>query len=191
MTVRLEAPVSEATVRDLELGETVYIDGLVYTLRDAQHIRAQNYLDAGRELPVDLDNQIVYHCAPAYQETEDGDYEILAGGPTTSERLNFFAPRMIRELGVRVLAGKGGMNEETLAAMAESGAVYLTVPSISALIVDAIDAVEGRYWPDLHSESIWVFRMDGFGPLTVTMDAHGNDRRDHTDDASRGKTYSI
>lgn len=190
MTTRLEAPVSEQTVRTLELGETVYIDGLVYTLRDAQHIRAEEYLDAGKSLPVDLTDQIVYHCAPAYKETADG-YEILAAGPTTSERQNFFAPRMIRELGVRAIAGKGGMDEATRTAMADHGCVYLTVPSVSAMIVEAIETVEDRYWPDLHAESIWVFRMDDFGPLTVTMDAHGNDRREETDDESLGTNYTV
>ncbi len=189
MSTRLSAPLSERDVRALELGETVYIDGLVYTMRDAQHIRAQEYLEAERPLPVDLAGQIVYHCAPAYRETDDG-YEILAGGPTTSERCNFFAPTLIEEFGVRALAGKGGMDADTRAAMAEHGCVYLTVPSISAMIVDAIEDVEGRYWPDLHAESIWVFQMDDFGPLTVTIDAHGNDRREETGDESIGTTYS-
>lgn len=190
MTTRLEAPLTEATVRELELGETVYIDGIVYTLRDAQHIRAEEYLDAGKDLPVDLTDQIVYHCAPAYRETADG-YEILAAGPTTSERQNFFAPRMIQELGVRAIAGKGGMDAATRTAMTEQGCVYLTVPSVSAMIVEAITAVENRYWPDLHAESIWVFRMDGFGPLTVTIDAHGNDRREETGDESLGTNYTV
>lgn len=190
MTTKLSPPVSEAEIRELELGDTVYVDGLVYTLRDAQHMRAQEYYQENKPLPVDLSDQIIYHCAPSYRELEEG-YEILAGGPTTSERSNFFAPTLIREYGPRVLAGKGGMDELTHQAMVDHGCVYLTVPSMSALIVDAIESVEDRYWEDLHSESIWVFQMDGFGPLTVTMDAHGNDVRDQTEDTSAGTNYQV
>lgn len=190
MAERLTPPLTEEQVRELEIGDVVYIDGIIYTFRDAQHIRAKEYLEEGKELPVDLSDQVIYHCAPAYNETEDG-YDIFAGGPTTSERCNFLAPKMIRELGVRGIVGKGGMNQETLEAMEEHGCVYFTIPSTSSTIISSIEEVKDRYWHDLEAESIWVLKVDGFGPLTVTMDSHGNDRRHETGDDSFGKTYTI
>lgn len=190
MTTRLTPPVSESEIRDLSIGDVVYVDGIIYTFRDAQHIRAKEYLEEGKDLPVDLEDKIIYHCAPAYRETDDG-YDLFAGGPTTSERCNFLAPRIIRELGIRGMVGKGGMNQETLEAMEEHGCVYFTIPSTSSMIVSSFEEVVDRYWTDLKGESIWVLQVDDFGPLTVTMDAHGNDRRHETGDDSFGKTYTI
>ena len=94
----LYTPLDEKTVRSLKLGEIVNITGPVVTGRDEVHIRALEYLDEGKEVPVCLNEAALYHCGPIMKQNDDGSWSVVAAGPTTSARMNALEPRFIREL---------------------------------------------------------------------------------------------
>lgn len=168
----LQPPLTEETVRSLQLGQTVFLSGVIYTFRDAQHMRAAEFLERGEELPVDLGDQVIYHAGPAF--TRDGsEVTLFTAGPTTSARNNMYAPQLLRELKFRAMVGKGGMDEATLEAMKEVGCVYLLVPSISAVLTTKVKGVREVYWEDLLGEAIFGIEVAEFGPLVVAMTADG------------------
>lgn len=170
---RLASPMSEETVRNLRVGDTVYLSGLVITARDKAHMRALTLSDRGEKIP-ELEGATVYHCGPIVRGCPGG-YEVIAAGPTTSARMNTMAPRAIRELGIRAIIGKGGMSKETHEAMVEKGCVYLAATGGAAItLADGIKGVRSRKWEDLGmAESLWCFEVRDFGPLVVAMDSHG------------------
>lgn len=170
--VRITPPFDETTARSLRVGQTVLIDGLIYTFRDAQHIRAADSLRRGEPLPLSLENQVIYHAGPAFRK-EGGKYVLYTGGPTTSARNNKYAPEVIRALKFRGMIGKGGMDDATLEVMKEVGCVYFLVPSVSAVLTSKIVGVREAYWEDLLAEAIFGIEVKDFGPLVVGMDAHG------------------
>ena len=118
--VKLTTPIDEATIRSLNVGDTVSITGRLYTGRDAVHHR----IHTGTKPPVDLEGQIIYHCGPVMVK-EDEQWVCKAAGPTTSSREEPYEHEVIRDYKIRGVIGKGGMGEKTLAACREYGAVYL------------------------------------------------------------------
>lgn len=177
---------SEVDVRALRVGQPVTLDGLIYTFRDAQHIRAMEYLRRGESLPVDLAGQVIYHAGPAFRKTNQS-YQLYTAGPTTSARNNRYAPELLRRLRFRGMIGKGGMSVQTLEAMQEVGCVYLLVPSISAVLTTKVKDVKEAYWEDLLGEAIFGIEVEAFGPLVVAMDAHGNSLFEDVTRAAREK----
>lgn len=163
-------------LRDLRVGEVVYLDGVLYTARDKAHKRMLEFLDAGREIPFSPSRGAMFHCGPIVLREGDS-YRVLAAGPTTSARMDPFEPRVIRELGVRVVVGKGGMSSEVGRALMEVGGVYLSFTGGCAVkAARAVKEVLGLLWDDLGmAEAVWVFRVEGFGPLIVSMDSAGGD----------------
>ena len=170
--LRLKPPIDEETARSLRLGDTIFLDGIIYTFRDAQHIRAARYLAEGKPLPLSLENQVIYHAGPAFRKNGDR-YELYTAGPTTSSRNNKYAPEVIRAHKFRAMVGKGGMDDRTLEAMKEVGCVYLLTASVSAALTTKVVGVKEAYWEDLLAEAIFGIEVSGFGPLIVAMDAHG------------------
>jgi len=171
----ISTPLDEKTVRSLELGDIIYLDGMVYTMRDEAHIRALEMHDAGEQLPVELDGAAVYHCGPI--TARDGQsWKVIAAGPTTSARMNSMEPRFIESFGVRALIGKGGMNEATADAMEKQGCVYLAITGGTAILAArGIESVEWVDWLDMGMpEALWHLKCRHLGPLVVAMDAHGN-----------------
>jgi len=166
----------ESTVRSLELGETVYLNGPVITGRDEMHIRALDYAAEGKEIPADIDGAVLFHCGPIMQQREDGSWMVVAAGPTTSARMNKLEPEFIRRFHIRAVIGKGGMSKETLDAMKECGCVYLAATGGAAIsLAEGLCRCTGVEWSDLGmAEAMWRFSTDKFGPLIVAMDAKGN-----------------
>lgn len=171
----IQSPMDEATVRSLKIGEVVNITGKVITARDEAHIRAMEYLDEGKDVPDCLFGCTLYHCGPIIVENEGG-YELIAAGPTTSARMNSLEPRFIKEFGVRAIIGKGGMSSEVAEAMKECGCVYLAATGGAAVtLAEGLSRVEGVEWKDLGmAEAVWRFDSNHLGPLVVAMDCHGN-----------------
>lgn len=171
----LTLPLSEKEVRALQLGETVYITGEFYTARDEAHMRALEYLEEKKPLPVDFKERAVFHCGPIMR-TLNGEWELVAAGPTTSTRMNTLEPEFIEKLSPRAIIGKGGMGKETLKAMKKFGCVYLSITGGAAVLAaKGIKKVNGVEWLDLGMpEALWILEGDKFGPLIVAMDAHGN-----------------
>jgi len=167
--LKITTPVDEATIRSLNVGDTVSITGRLYTGRDAVHHR----IHEGTKPPVDLNGAILYHCGPVMVK-EDDQWICKAAGPTTSSREEPYQHEVIRDYGLRGVIGKGGMGEKTLAACKEYGAVYLhAIGGAAQVCANSIKRVDGVDWMDLGSpEAIWHLWVEDFMAI-VTMDAHG------------------
>jgi fumarate hydratase class I len=178
---RLEAPIDEAAIRDLKVGDVVLISGLMFTGRDAVHAHLVK-----NEPPTDLRGGIIYHCGPVVAKEGDG-WKVMAAGPTTSIREEPYQAEIIRKFGVRAVVGKGGMGAKTLAALAEHGAVYLNaVGGAAQFYARAIESVEAVSLMEFGTpEAMWHLRVKDF-PAIVTMDAHGNSlHRDVEEESGR------
>jgi len=167
--VALNAPLSEADVRGLKVGDVVLVSGRMFTGRDAVHSHLMKH-----DPPVDLRGSVLYHCGPVV--VKDGDnWRVTAAGPTTSIREEPYQGEIIKRYGVRVVIGKGGMGAKTLAAMKEHGAVYLNaIGGAAQFYARSITGVDGVSLLEFGTpEAMWHLTVDGF-PAIVTMDAHGN-----------------
>ena len=171
----LESPLDEKTVRSLELGDIVYINGPVITGRDEMHIRAIEKVRAGEPAPEGLIGSVLYHCGPIMTEI-DGKKAVVAAGPTTSARMNSLEAEMISTFHIRAIIGKGGMSSDVGKAMADEGCVYLAATGGAAVtLAEGLYAVDGVEWEDLGmAEAMWKFRANKLGPLIVAMDSKGN-----------------
>jgi fumarate hydratase subunit beta len=172
---RLRTPVSEETVRKLEVNDTVYLSGTIVTMRDAAHRRALGLHKEGKQLPINLEGLAVFHCGPLMKKEDDG-WRVVAAGPTTSARMDLFEDEFIKNFRVRVVVGKGGMGKKTVEAMKKYGAVYgAFTGGAGVLAAKAVKQVKGVEWSDLGMpEAMWILEVEDFGPLTVAIDAHGN-----------------
>jgi fumarate hydratase class I len=167
--VALHAPLDEAKVRELKVGDVVLVSGPMFTGRDAVH----SYL-MKHEPPVDLRGSVLYHCGPVV--VKDGEtWRVTAAGPTTSIREEPYQGEIIKRYGVRAVIGKGGMGGKTLAAMKEHGAVYLNaIGGAAQFYARSITGVDGVSLLEFGTpEAMWHLTVEGF-PAIVTMDAHGN-----------------
>jgi fumarate hydratase subunit beta len=176
MTVyKLSTPVSEETVRKLRVNDTVYLSGTIVTMRDAAHRRALELHKKGKQLPINLDGLAVFHCGPLMKKEDDG-WRVVAAGPTTSMRMDLFESEFIKTFRIRIVVGKGGMGKKTVDAMKTYGAVYgAFTGGAGVLAAKAVKQVKGVEWSDLGMpEAMWILEVEDFGPLTVAIDAHGN-----------------
>ncbi len=172
----MDTPLSEETVRSLELGETVFINGPVITGRDEMHIRALKYAEEGKEVPKEIKGSVLYHCGPIMVQRKDGTWSVVAAGPTTSARMNKLEPEFIRRFHIRAIIGKGGMSKDTVDAMKECGCVYLAATGGAAIsLAEGLSRCTGQEWLDLGmAEAMWKFETEKLGPLIVAIDAKGN-----------------
>lgn len=168
----LITPLSEEDIKDLSIGDTIYIEGYIVTGRDSVHERV---VAEGRDMPVDIRGGALIHAGPIVKDTGDGRYEMVACGPTTSMRMERLEYDFIRETGVRVLIGKGGMKEKTAAGCKEFGAIHSVFPAGNAVVAaECIEEIESADWLDLGMpEAVYKCRVKEFGPLIVTIDAEG------------------
>ena len=166
----LDTPIAESDIRGLKAGDVIYVSGIIFTARDEAH---KVLLERGEPFP--LEGLALFHCGPVVRK-RNGAWEVIAAGPTTSMRMESLEPEFLRRFKPRVIIGKGGMGEGTLAALAEVGAVYCHFTGgAGALAARAIKSVrEVHYLEELGiPEAIWVFEVEKFGPLVVAMDSHG------------------
>ena len=178
----LRAPIDEATVRSLRVGDVVLVSGRAYTGRDAVHHHLMEH-----EPPVDLHGSVLYHCGPVVKKEGDG-WRITAAGPTTSIREEPFQADVIKRYGVRAVIGKGGMGGKTLAALKEHGAVYLNaIGGAAQFYARRIPKVHGVSLLEFGTpEAMWHLELDAF-PAIVTMDAHGKSLHQEIEAASAEK----
>jgi len=167
--VALNAPLSEADIRGLKVGDVVMISGRVFTGRDAVHSHLMKH-----DPPVDMRGSVLYHCGPVVVKEGDG-WRVTAAGPTTSIREEPYEGEIIKRYGVRAVIGKGGMGAKTLAALKEHGAVYLNaIGGAAQFYARSIKKVDGVSLLELGTpEAMWHLTVEAF-PAIVTMDAHGN-----------------
>jgi fumarate hydratase, class I len=167
--VVLTAPIDEAAVRALQVGDVVLIDGEMYTGRDNVHAWLMK-----NPPPVDLHGAVLYHCGPVMLKQGER-WTVKAAGPTTSIREEPYQADVIRRYGVRAVIGKGGMGPKTLAALRECGAVYLNaIGGAAQYYARTVEEVLGVHLMEFGiPEAMWHLRVHGFAAI-VTMDAHGN-----------------
>ncbi len=182
-THRMNFPLSEADARKLKAGDQVIIDGeIVVTAGLPTHHRLIGCFDGKEPLPMKLQGQSMFHLG-SYSREKNGegssgpdDLEILYINPTTSTRFNPVMPRIIRELQLHAIGGKGGLDDKSVAAMQETGCVYLSFLGGGATLhTHAMREVLEVGWSDMLMHYRLVrLRVEGLGPVTVAIDAHGN-----------------
>jgi len=172
----LTPPVTQDQARALRIGDTVTLEGTLYGIRDRTQIEM---FDRGRTTRFDLAGHAVIHTAPNVRKVAPSarcpaGYEPICVGTTTSARMERFTRPLMAQYGVRLVIGKGGLQEASQAAFRELGGAYLAiVGGAAALETTWIEAIEDVDLDDVNPESLWKFRVRGFGPLLVGMDAHG------------------
>ena len=168
---RFKTPLTEADVRQLRVGDSVLLDGVVFGVRDANMIRV---FDQHVPPPVDWHGAALLHTAPNVQKIGPGKYRPICVGTTTSMRMDRFTEGLLRDYGVRAILGKGGLSARSAELMQQYGACYLSVTGgAAAMETLQIEELEAVYWEDLMPECIWQFRFRGLGPLTVGIDTCG------------------
>jgi fumarate hydratase subunit beta len=190
--MRLEAPLSESQVRDLRVGDIVRVSGTVLIGRDEVHLRALEWLEEGRPLPVETAGAILFHCGPIVRKVPEG-WEMVAAGPTTSSRMNALEPEFIEAFGIRAIIGKGGMSRPTLEAMRRFGCVYLAFTGGAAVLAaEGIRKIRTVEWLDLGMpEALWVVEAEELGPMIVAMDAHGSSLYDRVGEQVKGNLSKV
>jgi L(+)-tartrate dehydratase beta subunit len=166
-----QTPLTEADVRQLRVGDSVSLDGVVFGVRDANLIRV---FDGKTPPPVDWRGAALLHTAPNVRKIGPGQYEPICIGTTTSIRVDRFTEGLLRDYGVRAIMGKGGLSARSAELMATYGACYLSVTGgAAAMETLQIEKIEKVFWEDLMPECIWQLRVRGLGPMTVGIDTHG------------------
>ena len=143
------------------------------TCRDVAHRRL---VEEGRELPVDVKNNAIFHAGPIIRPLENDKFEMVSVGPTTSMRMEKFEYEFVQKSGVRVIIGKGGMKENTERACKEFGAIPSVFPAGNAVVAATeVEEIVRAEWRDLGMpETLWNCRVKEFGPLIVSIDTEGN-----------------
>ncbi len=170
----IKTPLEKDEIFKLKAGDTVYISGEIFTARDEAHLRAIEYMEEGKQLPVEFNKGVVYHCGPLMKKDDD-EWKAVSAGPTTSARMNKLMPKILERVEVMGIIGKGGMSDEVVEALKGRGVYFAYTGGAGALAAQTIKRVKGLYWEDLGMpEAVWVFEVENFGPLIVGIDAHGN-----------------
>ena len=185
---RINLPLTKEDILSLHTGDIVLINGQIVTGRDKLHKFLFNKKPSKKQIPFNLEGTILYHCGPIIKKTTKG-FELIAGGPTTSMRIEMYEHRIISEYGLRGVMGKGGMGRQTLNALKENGCVYLhTIGGAGVYLADRVKKVVD-VWKLKEfgmTEAMWVFDVKEF-PAIVTMDAHGRSLHEEIEKKSYGE----
>ena len=186
----LTTPVDDETIAKLKVNDVIYLTGTVFTARDEAHMELNK--DGG--IPdFDMTGLGLYHCGPVMQE-KDGKWNIISAGPTTSFRMETLEPGFLDMFDVKLIIGKGGMGPLTLEALRKHNVAYVSFTGgAGALAAKGLGTVKTVYYLEELGmpEAVWVFEAENFGPLTVSMDAHGNSLYDEVNKLSKKKLEDI
>lgn len=168
MEYKLKTPLDKSQIAKLNVGDVVYITGKLLTGRDAAHKRIFDALKNGEELPVGIKGQTIYYVGPC-----EKDGKVLSAGPTTSMRMDAYAPLLYDE-GVVATIGKGDRNGDVYEAIKRNGATYLAaIGGAGALYASKIKSSRVLAFSDLGTEAVHEFEVEDF-PCVVAIDANGN-----------------
>ena len=169
----LNTPISSEDLKDIRIGDIIYISGTIVTCRDVAHRRL---IEEGIPLPVDLHGLAIFHPGPIVKDHGNDEYEMISIGPTTSMRMEKFEKEFIEQTGVKLIVGKGGMGKNTEEGCKEHKALHLVYPAGNAVYAARkVDRIKEVHWTDLGMpESLWVSEVTEFGPLIVSIDTEGN-----------------
>ena len=166
----IQAPIRKEEIQNLKAGDYVYINGIIYTARDAAHKRMDDTLTRGEKLPLDIENQMIYYMGPS--PAREGRI-IGSAGPTTASRMDKYAPRLL-DLGLGAMIGKGKRSKEVLDAIVRNGSIYFAaVGGAGALLSKCIQKSEVIAYDDLGTEAIRKLEVKDV-PVIVVVDAEGN-----------------
>lgn len=175
MEYHLKTPIPDEEIRKLVAGDLIYVTGTVVTARDEAHLKALELHEKGESPPVEFKGNGVFHCGPIMRK-DDGEWRVVAAGPTTSARMEIFQDEFIEVYRPAVIIGKGGMGERTSKACQEYGCVYGAFTGGAALLAaQGIKKVRDVFWLEELGmpECLWVYDTEDFGPMIVTIDSHG------------------
>lgn len=174
---KITLPMTEEDVKKLKVGDNIYVTGNIVTARDDAHKHALSLHNKGEPLPVDFSKLGIYHAGPIMKTNDQGEYEMVAGGPTTSTRMEIFQDDFIEAFGSKLIIGKGGMGGRTTKAMEKYGAVYGMFTGGAALLAaNMVKRIVEVHWLELLGmpECLWVLEVEDFGPLMIGIDSYGN-----------------
>jgi len=169
----LTIPLDAEEIKELKVGDVVYLKGPIFTSRDMGHLKIKELLEKNEELPKDFNGAAIFHAGPVVKQKENG-WDLVVIGPTTSIRMEPYA-EMVGNIGVKAIIGKGGMAEGTIEACKKYGYVYLqAAPGCAVKLAEGIECIEDVNWLELGvPEALWVLKAEKFGPLVVGMDTQG------------------
>lgn len=174
MEKHITTPLTENKIKDLKVGDFVYITGTIYTARDAAHKRMDETLDKNEELPVELKDNIIYYLGPS--PAREGKV-IGSAGPTTSSRMDKYTPRLL-DRGLKGMIGKGKRSKEVIEAIKRNHAVYFAaIGGAGALLSKCIKEAKVLAYDDLGTEAIRELRVEEL-PVIVVIDSNGNNLYD-------------
>lgn len=166
----VKVPLSNEVAKTLKAGDYVYLSGIIYTARDAAHKRMYEALEKGQELPISMENNVIYYMGPS--PAREGR-PIGSAGPTTASRMDKYAPSLL-DLGLKGMIGKGKRSEQVKDAIIRNGAVYFAaVGGAGALLSKSIQSSEVIAYDDLGTEAIRKLEVENF-PVIVVIDSEGN-----------------
>ncbi len=170
MERHITVPVVKEEIQDLRAGDYVYLTGVIYTARDAAHKRMDEALSEGKELPLDIKNQMIYYMGPS--PAREGR-PIGSAGPTTASRMDKYAPRLL-DLGLGGMIGKGKRSQAVRDAIVRNKAVYFAaVGGAGALLSKCIKRADVIAYDDLGTEAIRRLEIEDL-PAIVVIDSEGN-----------------
>ncbi|MCR5061504.1 MAG: L(+)-tartrate dehydratase subunit beta [Saccharofermentans sp.] len=170
----LTTPISFDQIKDLKIGDTVYLTGTLATCRDSGHKRV--VIDNRMPDRLDLKEGAIFHAGPIVGKDEKGKQYMVSVGPTTSRRMESAEAEFIEKTGIRLIIGKGGMMDKTAEACKKFGAIHCAFPGGCAVVAaQEVEEITDVEWMDFGMpEALWVMKVKEFGPLIVSIDTEGN-----------------
>jgi tartrate/fumarate subfamily iron-sulfur-dependent hydro-lyase beta chain len=171
MEYHLNLPGSKEEIKNLNIGDIVYVTGKIFTARDEAH----HMMLEKNNIPFNPSEMGLFHCGPLMKE-ENGKWQVVSAGPTTSSRMEIFEDKFIEKFNINLIIGKGGMGDRTEKALEKHTCVYTAYTGgAGALAAEKVEEVVGVYWLEELGmpEAAWIFKVKEFGPLVVAIDSHG------------------
>ncbi len=170
----LTTPITYDQIKDLRIGDTVYLTGMLATCRDSGHKRVVQEKVSPENF--EFKDGAIIHAGPIVGKDENGKQYMVSIGPTTSRRMEAAEADFIEQTGIRVIIGKGGMLEKTTEACKKFGAIHCAYPGGCAVVAaQEVEELQGVEWMDLGMpEALWIMKVKEFGPLVVSIDTEGN-----------------
>lgn len=170
MDKKIKAPIDKETAKSLKAGDYVYIDGVIYTARDAAHKRMIETLDRGEKLPIEIEGNVIYYMGPS--PAREGR-PIGSAGPTTASRMDKYTPTLL-DMGMGAMIGKGKRSQAVIDGIIRNGSVYFAaVGGAGAILSKCIKESEVVAYDDLGTEAIRKLTVENF-PVIVVIDSEGN-----------------
>ncbi len=168
----LTTPISAEDLEGLQIGDIIYLNGSMTTCRDVAHRRL---VEGGRELPVNVKDAAIYHAGPIVRSLGNNRFQMVSVGATTSMRMEKFEKEFVKQTGVKVIIGKGGMGKNTEYACRNYKAIHCVFPAGNAVVAASeVEEILDAQWCELGMpETLWHCRVKEFGPLIVSIDTEG------------------